>query len=146
MTITRAYQEQAIQSADSVELVLMLHDMMIEDLRRCVAAVRNADVQARTAEASHALAVLDQLQRGIDEDHGGEAAACMERLYNIVRGQLLTAQIRCDPEGFERLQTLFTSLRDAWKQAHANRTHQFSPTPQALDNSIPPPEQRVWTV
>src|SRR5947209_6797646 len=121
-TITRTYQEETIRSADSVDLVIMLHDMLIEDLRRSVAALQGDDVESRTQQIAHALAVLDQLQRGLDQQRGGEAADNMDRLYTLARAELLNGQLNREVSIFEKQLAIFTSLRDAWMQVQVGQS------------------------
>jgi flagellar biosynthetic protein FliS len=116
-----SYQAATIHSADCVQLVIMLHDMLVEDLRRCIAATRSGEVQTRTNYAAHAFEVLGQLQLGLDHAEGNEPARNMDRLYSIARMELLRAQASKDASVFQKQMDIFSSLRDAWKKAQAQR-------------------------
>jgi flagellar biosynthetic protein FliS len=141
-TITRSYQEETIRSADSLDLVIMLHDMLIEDLRRSIAALQADDVEARTQELAHALSVLDQLQRGIDQQRGGPAAENMDRLYTLARTELLNGQLNREIGIFEKQLAIFSSLRDAWVQVKGERRQRPTKVDYAIDSVSP----RDWTV
>jgi len=143
LNVSRTYQEEAVRSADNVQLVIMLHDMLIADLRRCMAAIQSRDIESRTNEAAHALSVLEQLQRGLDAEHGAEAAENMDRLYTIARAEILQAQVNTDPSAFAKQMDIFTSLREAWKQTRPTVEATAPSSAQGPESSQP---ERTWTV
>jgi flagellar biosynthetic protein FliS len=82
---THAYQEANIRGASQVELVVLMYDMLIEDLRRAIEAISANDIEKRTRETKHAISVLEQLQTCLNMKDGGEAAQYMDRLYSLAR-------------------------------------------------------------
>ncbi len=111
------YQDSAVRGATPIELVVMLYDSAIEDMRRALAAMQKSDIEARTAEIQHALMVLQQLQGTLDFERGGAAAKQFEQFYNLVRAKLLEAQMRGSPELMERQVRFMSEVRDCWLQA-----------------------------
>jgi flagellar biosynthetic protein FliS len=116
--------------------------MLIEDLRRSIAALQADDVEARTQQLAHALSVLDQLQRGIDQQRGGHAAENMDRLYTLARTELLKGQLNREIGIFEKQLAIFSSLRDAWVQVKGERRQRPTKVDYAIDSVSP----RDWTV
>ncbi|MGE5112170.1 MAG: flagellar export chaperone FliS [Acidobacteriaceae bacterium] len=114
--IMNAYSETAARGAGQVELVVMLYDLLLDDMRRGIEAIRARDVEARTFEIKHALNVLEQLQGTLNFDEGGEAARNMDRLYSIVRAKLLEAHLKVSEETLQRQIALLTPIRDAWRR------------------------------
>ena len=112
-----AYREATIRSAGQVELVVMMYDMIIQDLRRAIDAIRQSDVEARTNEIKHALSVLEQLQGSLDVDHGGDAADHLDSLYSVARAKLLEGHLKVSPVIFESQLRIFTELREAWQKS-----------------------------
>src|ERR1700744_3242731 len=94
----RQYQDSAVQGATPIELVVLLYDSAIDDMRRALAAMQECNIEARSAQIGHALIVLQQLQGPLDFQRGGEAARQFEQFYNLVRAKLLEAQIRSSRE------------------------------------------------
>lgn len=115
----------------------MLHDMLIEDLRRCVAATRSGDIQTRTNYAAHAFEVLGQLQLGLDHQEGDEPARNMNRLYSIARMELLRAQVCRDASLLQKQLEIFASVRDAWKQVQDRRMSTVSADGQPKGDDTP---------
>ncbi len=113
----RSYQETAIRGATPIEMVVVLDDSAIEDMRRALAAMQQNDIETRTQQLAHALIVLQQLQGTLDFDRGGSAARQFEQFYNLVRAKLLEAQIRQSTEMLREQIRYFSEVRDCWMQA-----------------------------
>jgi flagellar protein FliS len=109
-----AYRESAAHDPNPVDLVILLYEQAIEDLRRARAALQAGDVQGRTYEIGHAIAVVGQLQAVLDMDKGGEVARNLDRFYSLVLARVLEAQIKVSPEILEQQIDLLLSLREAW--------------------------------
>ncbi len=43
------YQDSAVRGATPIDLVVLLYDSAIEDMRRALAAMKNGDIEARSA-------------------------------------------------------------------------------------------------
>lgn len=125
----RNYQQTALGGATPVELVVVLYDATIEDMRHALLAMQQHDIEACVRHIGHALIVLQQLQGTLDFERGGEAARQFERFYNLVRGKLLEAQIRNSAQIVREQMRYFSEVRDCWMQA--NRTLQPASNPGA---------------
>jgi len=130
-----AYREASVRSADAVELVIMLYDIAIADMRRAIEAATNGDIERRTNEIRHAMLVLEQLQGTLNMEQGGQTAQSLDRLYSYIRGKLLEAQIKSAVPVLEEQLGYLLSVRDAWKQvqpqASAATEHSLAPAPVA---------------
>jgi flagellar secretion chaperone FliS len=124
----RMYQDNAVLGASAIELVIILYDLALEDMRRALAAMQKGDVEARSAGVGHALMVLNQLQSTLDFEHGGAAARQFEQFYNLVRAKLLEAQLRSSPDLMQRQIRFMSEVRDCWIQA---KRAQPTPSPAA---------------
>jgi flagellar protein FliS len=111
------YQDAAVRGAAPIELVVLLYDSAIEDMRRALAAMKNGDIEARSAGVGHALMVLQQLQGTLDFGHGGAAARQFEQFYNLVRAKLLEAQMRNSSDLMQKQVRFMSEVRDCWVQA-----------------------------
>ncbi len=111
------YQDSAVRGAAPIELVVLLYDSAIEDMRRALAAMKKGDIEARSAGVGHALMVLQQLQGTLDFEHGGNAAKQFEQFYNLVRAKLLEAQMRNSSDLMQRQVRFMSEVRDCWIQA-----------------------------
>lgn len=117
--VNRQYREAFIRNATSVELVITMYDMMIEDLNRAIHAVMEKDIDKRTSETKHILSVLEQLQGTLNMNEGGDAATDLNRFYSIMRCKLLEANIKNSVPALQELITELTHLKTAWQQVES---------------------------
>src|SRR5580693_9290655 len=113
----RSYQESALRGATPIELVVVLYDTAIEDMRHALMAMQQNDVESRSRYIGHALIVLQQLQGTLDFERGGSAARQFEQFYNLIRAKLLEAQIRYSSELMRQQIRCMSEVRDSWQQA-----------------------------
>jgi flagellar secretion chaperone FliS len=113
----RIYQDSAIRGATPIELVVLLYDSVIEDMRRAAEAMQKSDVEVRSNKVSHALIILQQLQGTLDFERGGSAARQFEQFYNPVRAKLLEAQMRGSADLMRQQIRYMSEVRDCWAQA-----------------------------
>jgi flagellar protein FliS len=128
----QGYRENAVRGATPIELVILLYDSAIEDMRRALTAMQKSDVEYRSAQIAHALMVLQQLQGTLDFERGGSAARQFEQFYNLVRAKLLEAQIRGSHDLMRQQICSMSEVRDCWSQAK----RLFQPVPDA---AVPAP-------
>jgi len=129
-----AYRAAAVQSASSVELVIMLYDMLIEDIRGAIDALRENNVEKRGEELKHGMLVLQQLQGSLDFENEGEAATTLDRFYTMIRGKLLEAHLKASLDLMGEQIRLLLDVREAWKEAASQ--NQEVPEQQVV---MPPP-------
>ena len=125
MDAKRAYRDEAARGATPIELVILLYDSAIDDMRRALAAMQASDIEGRSNRIAHALLVLQQLQGTLDFQRGGVAARQFEQFYNLVRAKLLEAQMRGSPELMKQQLRTMSEVRDCWMEA--KRTLQAAP-------------------
>jgi flagellar secretion chaperone FliS len=113
----KIYQDGAARGATQIELVILLYEAAIQDMRSALAAVQARDIETRCAKVSHALLILQQLQGKLDFEHGGQAAKQFESFYNLVRANLLEAQVRNSPDLLQQQITCLSEVRDSWCRA-----------------------------
>ncbi len=113
----RIYQDSAVRGATPIELVIVLYDSAIEDMRRALAAMGASDIETRAAKVSHALMVLQQLQGTLDFEQGGSSAKQFEQFYNMVRAKLLESQLRGSSDLMQQQIRYMSEVRDCWMQA-----------------------------
>lgn len=111
------YQENAVEGATPVELVILLYDSVIEDMRRALAAMQSGDIESRCAGVGHALMVLQQLQGTLDFERGGSAARQFDQFYNLMRAKLLEAQMRSSREVMQEQIRSMSDVRNCWVEA-----------------------------
>ncbi|MGA2902603.1 MAG: flagellar protein FliS [Candidatus Korobacteraceae bacterium] len=113
----RIYPDSAVRGATPIELVVVLYDSAIADMRRALTAMKQSDIDSRASQIGHALTVLQQLQDTLDFEHGGAAARQFEQFYNLMRAKLLEAQMRGSRDLLQQQLRYLSEVRDCWTQA-----------------------------
>lgn len=131
MDATQIYRDGAAESATPIELVILLYDSAIDDMRRAMAAMQKGDIESRSARIGHALLVLQQLQGTLDFDRGGSAARQFEQFYSLLRAKLLEAQMRSSSDLLQQQISSMSEVRDCW--AEAKRLLQTATTVPAMN-------------
>lgn len=120
------YREQSILTASPGDLVLMLYDGCLRQLRIARYALTPADNgQPEMETASQALLkaqdIIGELMQGLDFHY--DVAKHLFRVYEYINFQLIQANIRKDGKLIENLEDIMTELRVTWEQVlKINRT------------------------
>jgi flagellar secretion chaperone FliS len=114
MDARSSYRETAVRGARPLQLVILLYEQGIEDLRRAIVALEKNDVEGRTREINHAILVIGHLQASLDRDLGGPVAANLERFYDQVRAGLVEAQFRQSAAALEQQIAHLMQVHEAW--------------------------------
>jgi flagellar protein FliS len=113
----QVYQDTSVRGAGPIELVVVLYEAAITDMRQALAAMQKSDIESRSARISHALIVLQQLQGTLDFERGGGAARQFEQFYNLTRAKVLEAQMRGSAELMQQQIRSMSEVRDCWLEA-----------------------------
>lgn len=113
----QVYQDASIRGANPIELVVLLYDSAIADMRLALTAMQKSDIESRASKIGHALLVLQQLQGTLDFERGGGAARQFEQFYNLTRAKVLEAQMRGSTELMQQQIRSMSEVRDCWLEA-----------------------------
>lgn len=108
------YLRAAIESASSVDLVIILYDMLISDLRGAVAAFASNNVERRSEELKHAFLVLEQMEASLNMDSGTEAATSLARFYALLRANIMNGHVKADSNIINRQIEALLEVRATW--------------------------------
>lgn len=108
------YREAAIRGARPALLVVLLYEQMIEDLRQALLAMERNQVERRTNKINHAILVIANLQSALNKPAGQQVALHLERFYEQLRANLMSAQIHASREILAQQITDLIALREAW--------------------------------
>jgi len=126
------YRENAVRGATPLELVVILFDAALDDMRRALSAMQASDFEQRATAIRHAMLVLQQLQGTLDFEKGGQVARQFEQFYNLVRAKLLESQLRNSPEMMQQQIHFMAEVRDCWVEAERQlKPKPFPPQPIA---------------
>ncbi len=128
-----AYRQATVQNASPVELVIILCDLLVRDLRQVIAAIRAAgEIEERVKHSNHAFLVLAQLESQLDMENGGDTAVRLARIYSHIRAKLLEVQLTLDAAVLESQIEFLLELRNGWQQAMPAKQSTPAPAEEEL--------------
>lgn len=115
-----SYGEVSVQAgtayADSVQLIQMLFDGLIDSLSAAEGQIERKEIQAKGESLSRALRIILGLQGSLDLEKGGEIAANLADLYDYCTRRLMHANLKNEVEAVKEVKRLISEIRDAWSQ------------------------------
>lgn len=114
-----AYRNQAVQTANPAQLVLMLYDRALAAVARATNAVEQGvqGIETVNQELQRAQDIVTELMVTLDFERGGQVAKSMASLYDFCLDRLIRANVRKDMTLLEPVVTVLRELRDAWDAA-----------------------------
>jgi flagellar secretion chaperone FliS len=115
MATSGAGLHPTIAAARPQELLVMLYDRLVLDVQRGLKAQRRRDTVQAVDQLTHALSIVEELQRNVDVDElrgGYELAA----LYEFLNRRLVMASIGHDTSVTDECLALVTDLCQTWRQ------------------------------
>src|ERR1700733_697463 len=109
-----AYQQQALLSANGVELVIALYDGAIRFLYRAIQCVEENDEIGRRVAVKRAVDIIVYLQARLRTDIGGKPAAALADFYTAMFTMTLEASHVASRKQFQEIIACLRNVRDAW--------------------------------
>jgi flagellar protein FliS len=109
-----AYQQQALRSANGVELIIALYDGAIRFLYRAIQCVDERDEIGRRAAVKRAVDIIMYLQARLRTDIGGKPAAALADFYTAMFTLTLEASHIASRQQFTEVIACLRNVRDAW--------------------------------
>jgi flagellar protein FliS len=109
-----AYQQQALLSANGVELIIALYDGAIRFLYRAIQCVEEGDELGRRIAVKRAIDIVMYLQARLRTDIGGKPAAALADFYAAMFTMILEASHLASSKQFNEVIDCLRDVRDAW--------------------------------
>lgn len=108
------YQEVAVRSAAPGQLVVMVYDHLLLNLRRASLSIEQGNIDLRLTSFDRARQALGELMSTLDHEHGGEMARQLNALYTFVLGELSDLGFHPELGRLERITLILSELREAF--------------------------------
>lgn len=108
------YQEVAVRSASPAQLVVMVYDHLLLNLRRTRVATEQGNAELRLASLDRARAALGELLAGLDLERGGEMAGQLNGLYAFFLAELVDVGMRPSVARLDRVIAMVADLRESF--------------------------------
>ncbi len=115
-----SYGEVNVQAgtayADSVQLIQMLFDGLIDSLAAAEGQIEREEMQAKGESLARAMRIIVGLQGSLNLEKGGEIAVNLASLYGYCARRLTHANLENDVEAIQEVKRLINEIREAWAQ------------------------------
>ncbi len=111
------YKQTSIKTANRGQILLMLYEGAIKNVKLAGQAIDRKDVAAKGLHIGKAHDIINELTATLDFGIGGEIASNLERLYNFLIEQLVKANIENNKEPLAASQKILETLLDGWRVA-----------------------------
>lgn len=111
------YKETSIKTAGRGQLLIMLYEAAIQNVKKATMAIEKKDLQNKGVYIGKAHDIVNELLNTLDFEIGGDLARELERLYNFIIQELLVANLENSKEKLQAVQKILTTLLDGWREA-----------------------------
>ena len=125
-----------VVSADPMELVCLLYQHALGAVQDARRNLKCGDIAARGKAICKAVAIVGELTSSLDHNAGGAISTNLQELYGYMSLRLTEANIRKQDAPLAEVETLLTTLSEAWREAKAKQAPSVETTA--------PPNPAVW--
>jgi flagellar secretion chaperone FliS len=133
---TQNYRKTQANGASKVGLVIALYETIIADLAAAVAAVRQGDIERRSAELQHALTALGYLQGKLNREQGGGPARALDRFYSVMRAKIMEGHLKSSAPVLDSVIGHMTQICDAWRQVDDQMSRESLARTESENSSV----------
>ncbi len=117
-----SYTQARVMGGSPVEMIIMLYDGAIEFLNKAATGITISNLQIKLKYIDRTLAILQELDRSLNFEAGGEVALRLHDLYCYMMTELVMANFKNDSDKLIHICGLLKNLREGWD---AIRTQQI---------------------
>jgi flagellar protein FliS len=131
------YLESRVLAADPVELIHILYEHVLVQVKLGRAALRDGDIAGRSQAISKALAALGELEGSLDYNAGGSISQNLARLYQFMRKRLVDGNLKQDDAALAKVESLMQTLDEGWTaMQHAASAPTALPSSHAVAETV----------
>ena len=109
------YQQVDIETASPVAIVAKLYEGALRNGAQAREHLQAGRVRERVDKLSKAMAIVEELQRTLDMERGGEIATNLDDLYTFVTERLLRANLDGSLEALDEAMRVLSTLNEGWQ-------------------------------
>jgi flagellar protein FliS len=109
-----AYLESRILSADPLELVCLMYQAAVSEVREARRHLEAKDIRARSNSITKVQNILSELTTVLDHKCGGQFAKNLAQLYDYMMWRLAEANFKQIDEPLAEVLGLLATLKEGW--------------------------------
>jgi flagellar protein FliS len=108
------YKEQSILTANPGDLVMMLYDGALKNVRLARTAIREDEIGLSNRHNQKAQDIIDELIKGLDFSY--DISYDLIKLYDFIMQELIEANISKDQGKLSNAEDLIADLKSTWEE------------------------------
>lgn len=112
----KAYLATQVSTSSQGDLLIMLYDTAVKQLRQAIEKMRAGDVAGKGVLISKAINIISELQESLNKERGGDISKNLFQLYFFCNARLLKANLKMDQQMVEEVIGILSGLRQAFAQ------------------------------
>lgn len=108
------YLESRILSADPVELVCLMYQTAVSEVREARRHLQDKDIRARSKSITKVHNILSELTTVLDHKCDGQIARNLAQLYDYMMRRITEANFKQIDEPLAEVLGLLTTLKEGW--------------------------------
>jgi flagellar biosynthetic protein FliS len=110
----RDYKESRILSARPVEIVEMLYQVAIDNLRAAIRLLKTGEAMERANAVSKAQEAVNELMLALDHSVGAPFTRTLAALYAYVQHQVIVGHAHQSEAAFQKAISILNTLLEGW--------------------------------
>lgn len=113
----RAYRENAVLSASPEQLVVLLYEHLIINLKKAARHMQERNFEGKAEALTRANDIVLELLSSLDFEKGGEISSRLASLYGYFTREIATVGRTLDTARIAQLVEMAEELRESWAEA-----------------------------
>ena len=118
---SESYRKLQVETANPIELVLMLYDRAIVLLDKAKNEILEKQYEAKGLTLDKTADIVFELLTTLDKDKGGEISSSLASLYNFVLREITDANTNLNTKALDNAKRILSELREAWESIKNNK-------------------------
>jgi flagellar secretion chaperone FliS len=110
------YRATKVQTAGSVDLVVMLYQGAVKFIRLGIEAIERGDAKAAHESLVRAQDIVVELLSSLNREEGGQIASQLSGVYDYCFRRLVLANVKKDADPAREVVRIMRELGTAWQQ------------------------------
>lgn len=127
-----SYQRSRVMTSTPAELIVLLYERLLSNLRGGAMAIRANDVESKAKKVAGATDIIFELLGALDRERGGEVSERLAALYAYMFSRVTDGSRNMDADALDEVSEHVESLLSAWRHI-ASEEKRSAPT---VDPSI----------
>ena len=117
------YAQAQINSASPEQILVLLYDAALRDLKEAMAAIKAGDRSRKAKAHDHAVKIVTALENSLRPEKAPEIAENLSNLYDFMIDRMIRSNAQNEDLDLQAVYNLLGELRSAWVEAiRINRT------------------------